>query len=615
MGRIVEGRITGTLPDRVAFAVDYPGYPSSVERAIQTLGGEEGLAKVRTSESNFIELKFRPEDPFAHPAFGELRHTSDLVLRLSRKTVKNPVGQRAETSNSVNSSEHIVEHNETGERRIANEEFNVQAHEVAAEIVAKVEHTYTFDGMADYQYVMAVHADGINNQKPKGMEDIPVKEVDPNEMTMLVPPLFSTKDIPEEIFLRHPVGRKRKQLTVDIKEGEEEMPAPCFALDFTIQEVPKEGNWELNLQRGSEPWLRTAALVRVFQERPIWTRTMLNERLIEQGMIVTEYYLKTLLFRIAYYFGSGPFRNLWIRNGYDPRSDPESRAHQIIDFRVPFVLRGQIEAATSQPMKSSFSDLCTFKVVPQKKFTQFQLVDMQDDDIQAQIKSPPERTTCSETTGWYRLSTIKRLRQIIRLRFLALYPGRVARALESVERRNWERARLAPETEEERPIDDNRSNVGLRSVPETGQESSHRTSEEGNQMITTESRFAVPDQVTGVDLSGIDDDEDDDEEDEGDIGEDVDQLDEDGLKANLDEDEEEEEELEEDMEGLLPGQGDAEDEAAPYLNPTDNIPKNYLQALLGKFASNSNGGDRPSAMDLDDDEQYTIFEEDDDEDE
>ncbi|CAM6085084.1 unnamed protein product [Calypogeia fissa] len=207
---------------------------------------------------------------------------------------------------------------------------------------------------------------------------------------------------------------------------------------------------------------------------------MLNERLIEQGMIVTEYYLKTLLFRIEYYFGSGPFQNLWIRNGYDPRSDPESRAHQIIDFRVPFVLRGQIEAATSQPMKSSFSDLCTFKVVPQKKFTQFQLVDMQDDDIQAQIKSPPERTTCSETTGWYRLSTIKRLRQIICLRFLALYPGRVARVLESVERRNWERARLSPETEEERPIDDNRSNVGLRYVPETGQESSHRTSGAGS---------------------------------------------------------------------------------------------------------------------------------------
>lgn len=110
MARIVEGKITGTIPDRVAFAIDYPGYPSSLERAIETLGGEEGLGKVRTSESNFLELKFRPDDPFAHPAFGELRHSSDLVLRLSRKSIKCPAGRQAETtSNAIN--------NESGQTR------------------------------------------------------------------------------------------------------------------------------------------------------------------------------------------------------------------------------------------------------------------------------------------------------------------------------------------------------------------------------------------------------------------------------------------------------------------------------------------------------------------
>lgn len=114
MGRIVEGTITGTLPDRVAFAVDYPGYPSSVERAVQTLGGEEGLAKVRASESNFLELKFRPEDPFAHPAFGELRHSSDLVLRLSSRAIKRPPGCRA-----VSSSLNLAEHNATEQSRYA----------------------------------------------------------------------------------------------------------------------------------------------------------------------------------------------------------------------------------------------------------------------------------------------------------------------------------------------------------------------------------------------------------------------------------------------------------------------------------------------------------------
>jgi general transcription factor 3C polypeptide 5 (transcription factor C subunit 1) len=111
MGRVENGTIKGTLPDRVAFAVDYPGYPTSVERALQTLGGEEGISKGRTSESNFLELKFRPEDPFAHPAFGELRHTSDLVLRLSKKMVKQS-SKTQETSNAVAHNQDVVEPNE-----------------------------------------------------------------------------------------------------------------------------------------------------------------------------------------------------------------------------------------------------------------------------------------------------------------------------------------------------------------------------------------------------------------------------------------------------------------------------------------------------------------------
>ena len=38
---------------------------------------------------------------------------------------------------------------------------------------------------------------------------------------------------------------------------------------------------------------------------------------------------------VAYRFSGGPWRNLWIRYGFDPRLDPSSRIYQGIDFRVP----------------------------------------------------------------------------------------------------------------------------------------------------------------------------------------------------------------------------------------------------------------------------------------
>ncbi|BAD73737.1 transcription factor-like protein [Oryza sativa Japonica Group] len=82
---VTGGAVSGTIPAAEAFAVHYPGYPSSPARAAQTLGGLPAIAKVRGSDPGArLELRFRPEDPYCHPAFGEPRMSAGLVLRLSR---------------------------------------------------------------------------------------------------------------------------------------------------------------------------------------------------------------------------------------------------------------------------------------------------------------------------------------------------------------------------------------------------------------------------------------------------------------------------------------------------------------------------------------------------
>lgn len=47
MGVIQNGATSGVLPSSEAFAVHYPGYPSSTARAVKTLGGTEGILKAR----------------------------------------------------------------------------------------------------------------------------------------------------------------------------------------------------------------------------------------------------------------------------------------------------------------------------------------------------------------------------------------------------------------------------------------------------------------------------------------------------------------------------------------------------------------------------------------
>jgi general transcription factor 3C polypeptide 5 (transcription factor C subunit 1) len=104
------------------------------------------------------------------------------------------------------------------------------------------------------------------------------------------------------------------------------------------------------------------AVCKLFDERPVWPKQSLYERLHDDGMHVSQnqfrrlnfipftcrvastftslgisfncyftcyllpfHYMLRLLFRAGYYFSTGPFGKFWIRRGYDPRRDTESR--------------------------------------------------------------------------------------------------------------------------------------------------------------------------------------------------------------------------------------------------------------------------------------------------
>ncbi|KAK3142872.1 hypothetical protein QOZ80_4BG0352990 [Eleusine coracana subsp. coracana] len=169
---ISDGTVFGTLPAAEAFTVHYPGYPSSPTCAARTLGGLSAIAKAWSFEPGaHLELRFRPKDPYCHPAFGESRASTGLVLRLFK--CKGDPAPRAE-------------------------------------VVAQVRTAYHFEGMADYQHVIPVHAaeakkrrrSGCQNDEQNLSNDDPAHlETDDGDVMMLVPPLFSLKDKPTKIAL------------------------------------------------------------------------------------------------------------------------------------------------------------------------------------------------------------------------------------------------------------------------------------------------------------------------------------------------------------------------------------------------------------------------------
>ncbi|XP_075489920.1 uncharacterized protein LOC142528701 isoform X3 [Primulina tabacum] len=548
MGIIEDGTISGNLPSSSkAFAVHYPGYPSSIERAVETLGGTEGILKVCTNKLNRLELHFRPEDPYSHPAFGELQPCNNFLLKISKKKVKslinkNNPGGVPEHASAVNLEQNdtFPKLSETSQKIVRPEsephpdssEVDVQtqtgAHETLfADIVAQVSEAYHFNGMVDYQHVLAVHADNARRKKRNWDEEEPqfrkgvLLDFDHEDLMMVVPPLFSTKDLPENVVLKpcSDPSLKRKQEVVMQQRWEMEIEQ-CLAIDFNIKDIPKKVYWEKFIPRDSERWQWQTAVCELFDERPIWLKESLAERLIDRGLNVGGNVLKR---------------------------------YQKTDFRVPPLLRSYCDANASSGLKNNWKDICAFEVFPYKCQVLLQLFELKDDYIQQEIKKPSSQESCSLQTGWFSSHVIDCLRLRVAQRFLTVYPEVGAESiLKSVSRR-FERSKKVQ--------------INLKDL-------------KGN-----EGKQANEDIVQSVDKE-LPIDEVEYEEDE---------MEEDNLGEGFDA-----AEVEEDRDFLLRPHSYTEHE---------NVSKDYLQELFGSFPFNAaEGDDEMQGADPYDGEEYQIYE-------
>lgn len=280
--------------------------------------------------------------------------------------------------------------------------------------------------MADFQHVVPVHA--AETRKRKHPECPNNKEHlcnDNEDVMMLVPPLFSIKDKPTKIALLPSSNALSKSMQRGVVQHRWEMDiGPTLALPFNVQAVPEKINWEDHISKNSAEWGWQMAVCKMFDERPVWPRQSLYECLIDDGLQISQSQFKRLLFRAGYYFSTGPFGKFWIRRGYDPRKDPDSRMFQRIDFRMPPELRN-LPRKERRPEK--WTEMCKLEVMPSKSFIFLQLFELKDDFIQAEIRKPSHQPTCSHLTGWFCKPMIKTLRLQLSIRLFSLCPNEDAK--------------------------------------------------------------------------------------------------------------------------------------------------------------------------------------------
>ena len=186
-----------------------------------------------------------------------------------------------------------------------------------------------------------------------------------------------------------------------------------------------------------------------FQERPVWSKNALGAT-----TKIPADRLKLILPVVSYYFTTGPWRNQWVRFGYDPRKEREAGSHQTLDYRVrlqggarnivsakrsyanyllPYKAMNWSKPKTSLINKESFStsqeskkeemseedrekllDVYLFRegrVPPYRQmFYQYRDLHLQEAQDILRDSSGPE---CMEKSGWYLAGTEDRLRETL----------------------------------------------------------------------------------------------------------------------------------------------------------------------------------------------------------
>lgn len=129
---------------RKLIGIEYPGRVENVDKMINTLGGIEELSR-DFQEKQKIQLKFRPNNLFSKPTFGDNVEATGIVLKVKiRKSKKDPARKP---------------------------EF------VSTELVGTVGTMYKFNNLCDYQYLP------IQKNEKTGKTELFYNDVVPNDIT------------------------------------------------------------------------------------------------------------------------------------------------------------------------------------------------------------------------------------------------------------------------------------------------------------------------------------------------------------------------------------------------------------------------------------------------
>jgi general transcription factor 3C polypeptide 5 (transcription factor C subunit 1) len=423
--------MAAALPSQCFVLLRVPGAGRDTARAVASVGGLQQI-EASLADPQVVPRASLPGggEPGASVE-GRVREVAGLLLRVTRRTAH---GRGAGSSDNVCGGESCALVSESARCRV--------------ELLGRVERAVEFDALADFRPWRAATAAASG----AGEDDL---------LSALAPPAALS------LFPRPRVYAFRDNLFALSKDGP---PPPERASTLVPLDAPRvpEGPQLLAGASGAaldrKPAVR--ALKRAFHTRPVWLLKALAHALRRSGIAASQ--LREFLPVVAFRFARGPFRHCWVRYGFDPRTDPDARRFQAIEFRVPRAQasrwrarlaaagamrqgaaaeeggEGDDEGKQERQQKSNEdaeeeqepneeeeeeeeeedmdngvdggAEDSAFRIMPQKLVTRFQICDLAIQSVQQLIETAPVAPRFNATTGWFMRETLAKVRAAMHVR-------------------------------------------------------------------------------------------------------------------------------------------------------------------------------------------------------
>ncbi|KAJ3109327.1 tau 95 subunit of transcription factor TFIIIC [Phlyctochytrium bullatum] len=404
------------LPNWTFHVIEYPGRILNTDAAIKTMGGSRAIEQAFASDLGHIELRYRYNDPFSHPIFGDIVNTANLMLKVTRKRKKRDrMGRRP---------------SESGE-----DEF-----EVVAEIVGVIIPNPTDPLVLLRKHLAEYNVTGMASYRLEDDLGHPVTRA-----RHFPPPLFSKIDWPQNYSYKDDDQQYLRVQPPDATETASTVTHRSRRTRFIHHSLPRTPTAPIPTtpppailpHRGKLPARLLAAAETAFATRPVFTRRALVNHL---GPDADKKFKQVVPF-VAYNVTWGPWKDTWVRYGFDPRREPAARVFQVLDLRflkAPQTLsRGKrligVEEAgdlvgarrrTVAPVAEDAENGPNSHVFDGTKWSGIALIqvcDITDPEVVALLEKTGRnciRAVCDEKDGWFTREMLVTLRNMVRNKIL-----------------------------------------------------------------------------------------------------------------------------------------------------------------------------------------------------